>query len=380
MQKYEATLTVQVQQSTTADAVMRVSSEAVTVSVKDITPVTVTDKMSLGHVLDRRGIEQLPINGRNITNLLVTVPGLDTGTGSLLRRSPGRPRLHPRRRRALRSGGRRRHQHPAAGARHDPGVPGREQRALGQVQPAHQHYPEHQERHQSMARLAVRNPAQQRLRKGPREDRLGRASHPDSQRVRRHGRRPGLHPQTLQRQESDVLVFLLRRLQQSQSGIRVRRGAHAGPAQRRFQPDARFAGPPAGHLRPVHHQLHHLGSHSLPGQHHSHRPAESALEIHLCPDSAAHLPRPQSAAAIQLVRPRPRAIRIRRPITSRFDHSFSDRDKFYARYTQGNQIAQRLQQRHHSPAGRSRQLHRPAGNQPQPGAQLGEDSFADLRQ
>src|SRR5262245_13507964 len=40
MQKYEATLTVQVQQSTTADAVMRVSSEAVTVSVKDITPVT----------------------------------------------------------------------------------------------------------------------------------------------------------------------------------------------------------------------------------------------------------------------------------------------------------------------------------------------------
>src|SRR5215831_19692058 len=78
MQKYEAVLTVQVQQSTTADAVMRVASEAVTVSVKDITPVTVTDNMSLGHVLDRRGIEQLPINGRNITNLLVTVPGLDT--------------------------------------------------------------------------------------------------------------------------------------------------------------------------------------------------------------------------------------------------------------------------------------------------------------
>src|SRR5207247_3673259 len=48
MQKYEAALTVQVQQSTTADAVMRVASEAVTVSVQDITPVTVTDKMSLG--------------------------------------------------------------------------------------------------------------------------------------------------------------------------------------------------------------------------------------------------------------------------------------------------------------------------------------------
>src|SRR5262245_12705521 len=77
MQKYEATLTVQVQQSTTADAVMRVGSEAVTVSVRDITPVTVTDKMSLGHVLERRSIEQLPINGRSIANLLQTVPGLE---------------------------------------------------------------------------------------------------------------------------------------------------------------------------------------------------------------------------------------------------------------------------------------------------------------
>src|SRR5262245_26546633 len=56
MQKYEATLTVQVQQSTTADVVMRISSEAITVSVQDVTPVVVTDKMSLGHVLDRRGI------------------------------------------------------------------------------------------------------------------------------------------------------------------------------------------------------------------------------------------------------------------------------------------------------------------------------------
>src|SRR5215831_3600963 len=38
MQKYEATLTVQVQESTTADAVLRVASEAVTISVQDITP------------------------------------------------------------------------------------------------------------------------------------------------------------------------------------------------------------------------------------------------------------------------------------------------------------------------------------------------------
>ena len=79
MQRYEATLTVQVQQSTTADAVVRVGTSTVTVDVRDITPVTVTDRMSLGHVLDRRGIEQLPINGRSIVNLLVTVPGLEPG-------------------------------------------------------------------------------------------------------------------------------------------------------------------------------------------------------------------------------------------------------------------------------------------------------------
>ena len=77
MQKYEATLTVQVQQSTTADAELRIGSAAVTVVVKDITPVTVTDSMSLGHVLERQRIEQLPINGRSITNLLQTVPGLE---------------------------------------------------------------------------------------------------------------------------------------------------------------------------------------------------------------------------------------------------------------------------------------------------------------
>jgi hypothetical protein len=37
MQKYEATFTVQTQQSTTADAVLSVATGAVTVSVEDIT-------------------------------------------------------------------------------------------------------------------------------------------------------------------------------------------------------------------------------------------------------------------------------------------------------------------------------------------------------
>jgi hypothetical protein len=77
LQRFEATLTVQVQQSTTADATLAVGTEAIVVAVKDVTPVVVTET-SLGHVLDRRGIEQLPINGRSIVNLLATVPGLET--------------------------------------------------------------------------------------------------------------------------------------------------------------------------------------------------------------------------------------------------------------------------------------------------------------
>jgi len=70
LQKYEAKLTVLVQQSATIDATLKVAAEAATVSVTDVTPVVVTDRPDLGHVLERQRIEQLPINGRSITNLL----------------------------------------------------------------------------------------------------------------------------------------------------------------------------------------------------------------------------------------------------------------------------------------------------------------------
>jgi Carboxypeptidase regulatory-like domain len=79
LQKYEAKLTVLVQQSATIDATLKVAAEAATVSVTDVTPVVVTDRPDLGHVLERQRIEQLPINGRSITNLLQTVPGLEPG-------------------------------------------------------------------------------------------------------------------------------------------------------------------------------------------------------------------------------------------------------------------------------------------------------------
>jgi hypothetical protein len=80
MQKFEGTLTVQVQQSAVVDVVMKVGQTVTEVAVRDLTPLVSTDNPTLGGTLERRRIEQLPINGRNVTNLLQTVPGQE-GTG-----------------------------------------------------------------------------------------------------------------------------------------------------------------------------------------------------------------------------------------------------------------------------------------------------------
>jgi hypothetical protein len=77
MQKYEATLTVQVAQSAVVNVEMRVGQTAVEVTVTDVTPMMTTDSPTLGHVLERSRIEQLPINGRSLRSLLQTVPGME---------------------------------------------------------------------------------------------------------------------------------------------------------------------------------------------------------------------------------------------------------------------------------------------------------------
>jgi len=69
MQRFEGTLTVQVQEDATVDAVLRVGQTASEVVVQDVTPVVRTDSPSIGHVLERKRIETLPINGRAITAL-----------------------------------------------------------------------------------------------------------------------------------------------------------------------------------------------------------------------------------------------------------------------------------------------------------------------
>ena len=79
MAKFEATLTVRVQESSVVDATLLPASTMTSVKVVAESPVVQTDSPELGHTLTQTRIDQLPINGRDVTNLLATVPGM-TGT------------------------------------------------------------------------------------------------------------------------------------------------------------------------------------------------------------------------------------------------------------------------------------------------------------
>lgn len=80
MQKFEGALAVQVQQSAVVDPVLKVGQTATEVSILDVTPQLTVDNPTLSHVLERQRIEQLPINGRFLTSLLLTVPGMEEET------------------------------------------------------------------------------------------------------------------------------------------------------------------------------------------------------------------------------------------------------------------------------------------------------------
>jgi hypothetical protein len=82
MQKYEANLTVQVQQDVTVDVTLQVGQTVTQVEVRDVTPLLISDRPTLGHTLERQRIEQLPINGRSFSALLATVPGIEFGNSN----------------------------------------------------------------------------------------------------------------------------------------------------------------------------------------------------------------------------------------------------------------------------------------------------------
>ncbi len=77
MQKFEGTLTVEVRQSLVIDPVMQPAGTQTLVEVRDITPLVTTDNPTVGSTLTRSFVEQLPINGRNISSLLQTLPGIE---------------------------------------------------------------------------------------------------------------------------------------------------------------------------------------------------------------------------------------------------------------------------------------------------------------
>jgi carboxypeptidase family protein len=77
MQRFEGTLSVQVQQDAVVDVALQVGQTASEIEVADVTPLIQVDSPVLGHVLERKRIEQLPINGRGYQALLATVPGID---------------------------------------------------------------------------------------------------------------------------------------------------------------------------------------------------------------------------------------------------------------------------------------------------------------
>jgi len=76
MQKFEGNLQVQISQDASVDVALQVATGATTVDVKDVTPLVQVDGPSLGHVLERQRIEELPGQGRGYQNLLQTVPGV----------------------------------------------------------------------------------------------------------------------------------------------------------------------------------------------------------------------------------------------------------------------------------------------------------------
>jgi hypothetical protein len=82
---------VQVNQSTTVDASMPVGQVSETVEVTGSTPLLQTDTSSLGTVVEERNATELPLNGRNIYNLVSVAPSVvpqGNTNGSVVGKNP----------------------------------------------------------------------------------------------------------------------------------------------------------------------------------------------------------------------------------------------------------------------------------------------------
>ncbi|HZR58274.1 MAG TPA: TonB-dependent receptor [Terriglobales bacterium] len=73
---------VQVQQSTRIDAALQIGSDTQTVEVSSETPLLQAETSSLGQVVEERKANELPLNGRNIFNLITISPAAVAQGGS----------------------------------------------------------------------------------------------------------------------------------------------------------------------------------------------------------------------------------------------------------------------------------------------------------
>ena len=83
MQTWEGELMLQVGQTAVVDAALKIASTATEITVAgDVTPLVTTSAPTIGNIVERARIEQLPLNGRFFQTLVVaTTPGLEGSSG-----------------------------------------------------------------------------------------------------------------------------------------------------------------------------------------------------------------------------------------------------------------------------------------------------------
>ena len=82
MDAWKGALSLLAGQSAVVEPVLKLGTTATAVTVAgDVTPLITTTSPTVATVVEHTRIEQLPLNGRNITTLLyMTVPGLESGS------------------------------------------------------------------------------------------------------------------------------------------------------------------------------------------------------------------------------------------------------------------------------------------------------------
>ena len=81
-EKSEESLNLEVGQQSNVDIHLKIGEETQTVSVKGSGELLKTDDASVGEVVDQRSVDSLPLNGRMLIDLVLTVPGAHISHGA----------------------------------------------------------------------------------------------------------------------------------------------------------------------------------------------------------------------------------------------------------------------------------------------------------